>query len=396
MPPTDGSPFAPPPPGAFAARPGESFDSADADADRPQAPGSFGLADPFPAPGAPGEQPAPGTFAQAPGEPFGPPPAQEPGPFGPPPGEQFAPGDFGAPQGEHFAPGSFGTPPAEGFGGGSAEGGFGQVPADAYPPPGPVSYEQPQDVPAASGGGGRRNKPLLIGGAVVAGVALVGAGYTVSSMLTGDGEKEKPKAAVSPTRKAAPVPTQAPVRLNVKLRSRTTDPNPLTLKEVFGNGSFTSKGTKYVRTAWKHDKSCTRTVRGEKLESALKKGGCAQVLRATFARSDGKLIGTVGVLNLRSESAARAADKAGAGRDAHLEPLAGTGVTKKIGKGVALGTTFVRGHYLIMTWVQRPDGKSIASKYHKAVSTFQQQVILGSNLSRALHYRGIEGKPLTS
>jgi hypothetical protein len=46
-----------------------------------------------------------------------------------------------------------------------------------------------------------------------------------------------------------------------------------------------------------------------------------------------------------------------------------------------------------MTWVQRPDGKKVASKYHAVVSTFGQHLIRGSGLSFALHYRETEGKP---
>ncbi|REE98157.1 hypothetical protein [Thermomonospora umbrina] len=350
-PPTsDGSPFAPPP-GAFAARPGESFDPLDGGAtDRPEygedafgAGGGFDRppTEAYPPHGAPGNPEV--RYGGAPGPHFGPPPER----FGPP---------------DRFDQGAFGPPP-------------GGEPSR----------------------GRRRNLPLMIGGGVVAAALLVGVGFAASSMLTGDDSADKPQAAATPTPTPRSTPTRLPPpRLNAKLKSRATDPNPLTLKEAFGNGSFTDKGLKYVRTAWKHDRSCTKIVSGGTLERALTKGGCVQALRATFARADGKLIGTVGVLNLKTESAARAADKAGAGREAYLQPLAGTGVTKKIGKGAALGTSFVRGHYLIMTWVQRPDGKAIASRYHKTVSSFQQQVILGSNLNKALHYRGIEGKPLTS
>ncbi|KAB2351803.1 hypothetical protein [Actinomadura rudentiformis] len=266
----------------------------------------------------------------------------------------------------------------EGFDGGAPPG------AGVPPQAGPVPPDR------------KYNLPLIIGGAVVAGLVLVGGGFGASAMLKDD-EPTKPAAATkSDAPKQATAPRQQPSQpplTPVKLKSRATDPNPMTLNEAFGKRTFASGGAKYMRTGWKAQRGCTGIVNGAALGKALKKGGCSQALRATFARSDGKLIGTVGVLNLKTEAAAKVAERAAAAKDAYLQPLAGTGTTKKIGKGEALGTAEIRGHYLVMTWVQRPDGKKIATKYHKAVSTFGQEVIRGSNLKFALTYRETEGKP---
>jgi hypothetical protein len=179
----------------------------------------------------------------------------------------------------------------------------------------------------------------------------------------------------------------------VKLKSRATDPSPLTLKEAFGKATFTAGGQKYLRTGWHQRRGCTGTVNGAKLTAVVKKGGCTQALRATYARGDKLLVGTVGVLNLKTEQAAKLAQKAAVAKDAFLEPLPGKGASKTIGKGEALGTAQAQGHYLVMTWVQRPDGKKIPDKYHKTVSAFGQQLVKGSNLGFALHYRETEGKP---
>ncbi|MFD0854426.1 hypothetical protein ACFQ07_19480, partial [Actinomadura adrarensis] len=251
-------------------------------------------------------------------------------------------------------------------------------------------------MPPAEGGKKGRRLPLIVGGAAVAGLLLIGGGVFVSGMLRDD-SSEAGNASASPaqTPTAAPSPTQ-PVLEPVKLKSRTTDPNPLTLKEAFGKSKFTASKKKYERTAWNHRRSCTGVVSGTKLTSAIKKGGCSQVLRATYARGDGVLVGTVGVFNLETEEAAKAAEKAAAAKNAFLEPLKGKGDSKTIGRGEALGTAEAQGHYLVMTWVQRPDGKKIASKYHSLVSTFGQQIIRGSGLSVALHYRETEGKPYGS
>ncbi|GAA4374110.1 hypothetical protein GCM10023088_29580 [Actinomadura verrucosospora] len=271
-----------------------------------------------------------------------------------------------------------------GFGeNGPGEGGFGSY--EGMPPGPSGAPERPER---------RRNLPLIIGGAAVAGILLIGGGVGLSSMLKGDSKpKPKPTQAASQQPQATPTPTQ-PVLTPVKLQSRTTDPVPLTLKEIFGKATFKAGSHKYVRTAAAGKKTCAGAVGGTTLAAALKKGRCTQVLRATYALSNGSLVGTVGVFNLQTEAAAKKAVKAAAAKDAFLVSLPGTGVSKNIGKGEALGTSQARGHYVIMTWVQRPDGKKISSKYHAAVQVFGTQLVKGSNLAMALHYRETEGKPL--
>ncbi|MFC5749139.1 hypothetical protein [Actinomadura rugatobispora] len=338
------------------------------------------------APSGPGGPGGPGGFqVEGPGgsDPYGPPPGNDP--YGPPPGKDpYGPpaGDdpYGPPPGGHYSPGGYDDDAyGEPHGFGTPEG-----------PGGPGSDHRRGPTPPAK----RRSLPLIIGGAAAAGLLLIGGGFAVSSMLGDDKAEAGNTSATPPTQTptAQPSPTQ-PVLEPVKLKNRATDPSPLTLNEVFGKKSFTGGGQKYVRTGWNAKKGCTGTVQGAKLAAVVKKGGCTQALRATFARGDGKLIGTVGVLNLKTDAAAKLAQRAAVAKDAFLQPLPGTGVSKTIGKGEALGTAEARGHYLLMTWVQRPDGKKIPAQYHKTVSAFGQQLIRGSSLSFALHYRETEGKP---
>ncbi|RFS86201.1 hypothetical protein D0T12_06160 [Actinomadura spongiicola] len=277
------------------------------------------------------------------------------------------------------------SPPGQFGAGAQGTGSFG-------PPPGGPAMPSSAPPPAER----RRNLPLVIGGAVAAGVLLIGGGVALSSVLAGDSGSKKSATPSKPTPQQ-PQPTPSPpqpVLEPVKLQSRTTDPKPLTLKEAFGNGKFKVGKHRYVRTAASQTKSCAASVGGVKLEKALKKGGCTQALRATYALTSGSLIGTVGVFNLETEEAAELAVKAAADKDAFLVALPGKGVSKSNGKGEALGTSQARGHYLVMTWVQRPDGKKIAAKYHAAVRVFGTQLVKSSNLALALHYRETEGKPL--
>ncbi|MGH3243326.1 MAG: hypothetical protein ACRDNL_23305 [Spirillospora sp.] len=371
--------------------------------------------------GYPGDQGKPGGWSpqhQPPHAPYG--PGAEAPPYGHDNDEApFAPRDEGPgamPYGnEPFGSEPFGVEPFgnETFGNetaawgdepvaGSAHPPFPQdqsfQPEQSFPPEHFGSYEgMPPGPPGPSGGGPtpperRRNLPLVIGGAAAAGLLLIGGGVALSAALKDDSEPPS-KTTASKQPQATPTPTQ-PVLAPVKLQSRTTDPKPLTLKEVFGTGKFKVGKYKYVRTAAAATKNCTAVAGGTRLDKAIKKGGCTQALRATYALSTGSLIGTVGVFNLETEDAAKLAVKAAADKDAFLLALPGKGISKTNGKGEALGTSQARGHYLVMTWVQRPDGKKIASKYHAAVRVFGAQMVKGSNLALALHYRETEGKPL--
>ncbi|GLZ12285.1 hypothetical protein Acsp04_25200 [Actinomadura sp. NBRC 104425] len=310
------------------------------------------------------------------------------------PGGPGAPGDtqiYDSGHGQGFGQGygpESGQAPGPGPNGEFAEFGPGPGGPDGpEPPDGPAGQEAPRQR--------RPHLALTIGGAAAAGLLLVGGGFAVSSMLKGDGDAEPATASATPTKTtASPTPSPTVPSLQpVKLKSRTTDPTPLTLEEIFGKRSFKASGMKYSRVAWNHKSSCTSTVTGTKLTSVLRKGDCSQVLRATYVRSDGALIGSVGVFNLTTETYAKSAVKAASAKSAALRPLTGPGITKKIGKGEALGTAEARGHYLVITWVQRPDGKKIPESSYKAVTTFGRQVIKNSGLSFALAYRETEGKP---
>ncbi|WP_157963991.1 hypothetical protein [Actinocorallia populi] len=254
--------------------------------------------------------------------------------------------------------------------------------------------------PGGEGRGKGGRKPLIIGGALVVAVALA-AGVV---LLQGEDEPKKnasnsssqvttdPKAGDGGEPTASAQPSDAPVAEGGLLRSRKTDPKPLSLGEVFRKKKFTEKGISYVMSTRKKA-SCKESVHGTALQAALTKGKCTQFLRATFATAGGKMIGTVGVANLASASAAAKAAKAATAKDAYVIAVPGKGVTSKIGQGDALGAAWSRGHYLIMTWVQLPDGKAIPAKHKKAAQTFAQSTVTGSNLGPALHIRDETGKP---
>jgi hypothetical protein len=248
---------------------------------------------------------------------------------------------------------------------------------------------------------GGRNVPLLLGGGAVALIVLAGAGVGVSKLLRGGDETTHTGATSAatpsgsrPSPSVSALPTGA---LGAMLTSRSTDPRPLTLREVFRRKAFTVNGVRYVMAGWHATRACGKTAHGAKLVSALRAGGCNQVVRGTFARADGVLAGTIGIANMKTARAASITAKlANAGRDTYLQPLPGRGVTKNLGKGIAFASAEARGHYVLLSWIQAPSGKPIPKSRRKAATVFQPNVVYGSKLSFSLQYRGIAGKPYGS
>jgi hypothetical protein len=328
----------------------------------------------------PGDQQQPGGWgsSQPPQSPYG--PADDQAAHG---GSPFGSGYESSGGGSYGGPssgyGSYGSEQSDPYGGPSSEPRYGS------------SYDMGED----GGGDGSGRKGLIIGAAIIAGVVVIGGGAALA--LTSGGKKDSPSAAPTSAAPSAsqqsvnPTPSPTETGRGERLESRATDPRPLTVNEVFKNKSFKAGGRKYQLTARRAEKKCAPPTHGATFRKALSKGGCNQVLRATF--SNGKLIGTIGVLNLKSEADANNVQVASRVKDAFVLPLPGSGTTKSIGQGLSLTTAEVDGHYLIMSWVQYPTGKKIAKSDYAAVTTFVRSTTFGSNLRTALNYRSMVGKP---
>lgn len=289
----------------------------------------------------------------------------------------------------HGPGGSYGERQRESFGGGPSFGPSWESP-DPYGggPGGHGPGGEGEDRP----GSGRKRLGVIA--AVVAAVAVVGVIAAVA--LTSGGGGKAPAAAPTtpppPTPTVNPTPSPTETGRGDRLTSRASDPKPLTLNEVFKVRSFKAGGKRYVMTARRSERKCAPPTHGALFRKALAKAGCTQVLRATFSNGS-KLIGTIGVLNLRTQTAAETVQAASRQKDAFILALPGAGTTKKIGQGLSLTTAEVDGHYLIMSWVQYPNGKKIASSDYSGVTSFVRATTYGSNLRTALNYRSMEGKP---
>jgi hypothetical protein len=207
-----------------------------------------------------------------------------------------------------------------------------------------------------------RTLALTLGAVFV--VAVAAAAYFLvlkphSTTPNPDAGGRLPTAGASPSDQAC-VQQYGGVYCHIELRS--DDTAPLTLDELFppvvnneanGNGNITSS---FTLETTKLSTSCSGAVIGQALISALQNGKCTQVLRASYLSGDGKIMGTIGVINLLSTNTAHYAGKV-VGQNDFIAPLASAkGVASKLGQGTGVVEAQYKGHYLILTWSEFVNG----------------------------------------
>jgi hypothetical protein len=227
----------------------------------------------------------------------------------------------------------------------------------------------------------------------VAAVIAAGAGFAAYKYLY----EPRVNAPVPPTLR---LPTNAPGSPGFDkalgkwqhIGSRTTDPQPLTIAGLYPP-QFSLNGQSYVRTAASATKTCSLAVFGTDLQAALQSGHCSQVVRASYISGDGTMMGTVGVVNLTSSSAAQKAGQA-TGPQEIIAPLTGKkGPTKKLGTGTGVVQAEIKGHYLILMWAEYTNLKSPSGQAQRqALEQFAANLVTGSaNIN--LSTRMLTGKP---
>jgi hypothetical protein len=157
--------------------------------------------------------------------------------------------------------------------------------------------------------------------------------------------------------------------------TRAEDHDPLTIAGLYPV-QFDLNHASFTRTAASVTKDCSLAVYGSQLQSALSSGHCSQVVRASYV--SGKMMGTIGVVNLISVSAA---EKAGAitGPKEIIAPLSSAhGVTSKLGSGTGVVQAEVKGHYLILIWAEFTDLKKPTSAGTAQLETFATNLVIGS------------------
>jgi hypothetical protein len=262
--------------------------------------------------------------------------------------------------------------------------------------PGAIEPEpRPQRAGGQAAGPARpRHRSALVAWLAVAAVLIVaGGGYAGYKFLY----EPRVNAPVSPTLR---LPTNAPGSPGYDpalgkwqhIGTRAQDPEPLTLQELFPP-QFELNGSSYARTAATVTKNCSLAVFGSNLQTALQDGHCTQVLRASYISGNGTMMGTVGVANLNTSSAAQ---KAGGvtGPQEIIAPLAAQkGPTSKLGNGTGVVQAEIKGHYLILMWAEFTNVKSPStSAQRQQLEQFATDLVTGSaNID--LSTRMLTGKP---
>jgi hypothetical protein len=355
------------------------------------APDAFGQ----PAPDAFG-QPAPDAFGQPAPDAFGQPAPGSPG--------LAARGDFGPPVPGEFAPAGSGEPaprwdtrrqPDDGGNGlGTRQARRASGPAGA----GTRLTEEPTRRPGTRGHGSRgrarprgRRGPRRVLLAVGLAVAVI-AGSAGYLWFSGRHHGAPAAAQHQPTPRSDPTPSTSPsLGVSDHITSRTTDPVPLKLAELFP-AQFSDAGISYTRTVQKARTHCAGALIGSALPSAVSHAGCTQVMRASYLSSS-KLMGTIGVLNLSTFAAAKKAGKAAGTADFIAQLPAARGPTKRLTKGTGVEAAEVKGHYLVLVWAEFANlraPKSLAQRreLEAFISTLIQKT---ANVSLAA--RMVTGRP---
>jgi hypothetical protein len=117
-------------------------------------------------------------------------------------------------------------------------------------------------------------------------------------------------------------------------------------------------------------------VAGSGLQTAVGKAGCTQAARASYLAPSTKVMGTIGVLNLKTAAAASRAAHA-AGPSNFVAQLRGRRApTSRLGRGTGVEEYFVKGHYLILIWAEFTDLQRPKTHAQRArLGNFMTQVL---------------------
>jgi hypothetical protein len=187
----------------------------------------------------------------------------------------------------------------------------------------------------------------------------------------------------------APTPTLGPWQ---HISSQAVDSQPLSAHELYP-ARFAEGGSAGTRTVERTTTKCTSAVIGSTLQAAVRKGGCTQVVRASYLSSDRKVMATIGVLNLSDVAAATKAGKA-SGAAQFIRQLPGPhGPTRNLAKGTGIEVAEIKGHYLILIWTEFANlGAPKGKKQRRELTGFSADLFAGTaNVS--LTSRMVTGNP---
>jgi hypothetical protein len=220
----------------------------------------------------------------------------------------------------------------------------------------------------------RRHWPISVKLAAGAALLLVLAAagilaYTVlhdspKPHLTGQ-SRRKPSAAASASPSLGPY---GPIA------SRQTDPEPLTLAQLFP-ASFIDGGATVTSAATNLSGNCASAIVGAKLQSAVGAADCSQVARATYLDLPGSLMATIGVLNLGTTQGATTAAQSADANDYISQLTASSGPAQQIGTATGIEEALAKGHYLILLWAQFTNVSKPTTQQVGLIENFMTEVL---------------------
>jgi hypothetical protein len=241
-------------------------------------------------------------------------------------------------------------------------------------------------------GPGKRVRALLICGLAL--VVVAGAAYFLlsggkSQAPAADAQRARPSTQPSPK---DPSPSPSPLGQWGHIETRALDPAPLTLAELFP-ASFTDGTTSYAKTVQKAKAHCAAALVGSQLISAAGKAACTQAMRASYLSSDNKLMGTIGVLNLVTATAAEQAGKAAGPAEYIAQLPAAKGPTTKLTSGTGFEAAEVKGHYLVLVWAEFANLRAPTSAAQRAELEDFISMLMQKTANVSLATRQVTGSP---
>lgn len=258
-----------------------------------------------------------------------------------------------------------------------------QVPA--APASGPA---RGRSAPAGRTRKNRQSAWLAIGTAAVIVAAVAAVLVLTSPGNSGPLANPKPSNTPGPGR-TSPTPPPGPWGY---IATRRTDPVLLTMSELFP-ATISNAGTVYTRATQTKSANCRAALIGSSLQAAVRHGHCAQALRATYLSRSAKVMGTIGVFNLRNYVAAsQAASKAG--HSEFVAQLAAkAGPAKAIGQGTGIEEAIVKGHYLVLVWAEATNLNPPKGTAGRARLTAFMNLLISQTVNVSLSNRMVDGKP---
>ena len=235
-----------------------------------------------------------------------------------------------------------------------------------------------------------RGRPANVKLAVAAALLLVLAA-AATLIYTVVHDSTKPKLTSQPPSKPSAT-ASASVGPYGDIASRQTDPQPLTLAELFPS-TFVQGGIETVTIAASSlSGDCAAAIDGATLQSAVGAAGCNQVARATYVETPAGIMATIGVFNLTTGDAAKTAAQAADANDFVSQLIASGGPAQTIGQGTGIEEALAKGHYLILVWAELTSRQSPNAQQSTGIEGFMTQLVQGT-ANRSLTTRMLTGAP---